>query len=274
MALSRAVVTEASPHDAVRAQALLYAASRLFDFCEEVGLELSEELLSRPAVIERFVAVGLSHYSLATRRTLRANLRYLATTRHAQPAVPALGRGRAKPPYSPAELAAYFALAEAQSTESRRRRLGAVLCLGAGAGLIGRELRGLRGTDVFARSGGLLAVVRTGRPRVVPVRAEYHDRLAPLAAEAGNALLVGGVKLERKNVTAGLIGTLAGGADLLPLDTGRLRASWLVAQLSEIGLPALLEAAGIVCPQRLGDLVGFCAPLGEEAVVALLGGRR
>lgn len=271
--LTRAVVAHASPESAARARALLFAAGRLFAFSEAVGLELSAALLA-PSMIERFIASGCGACSIATRRTIRANLRALLGARHPLVSPPTLARGRAKPPYSPAELASYLALADAQPTTNRRRRLVAVLSLGAGAGLIGRELRSVRGTDVVRRSGGLVVLVTSGRPRAVPVRAEYHERLLAVASGAGEALLAGGVRAERKNVTSGLIASLAGGADLPLLDTGRLRSSWLVACVEEIGLRALLEAAGITCPQRLGDLVPFASPVEEPVMVALLGGRR
>ncbi|MHB8328887.1 MAG: hypothetical protein ACYDD6_04555, partial [Acidimicrobiales bacterium] len=58
-------------------------------------------------------------------------------------------------------------------------------CLGAGAGLVGRELRALRGSDVVRRSGGVLVCVRDRNPRVVPVRKAFHDRLLVAARAAG-----------------------------------------------------------------------------------------
>jgi hypothetical protein len=269
--LARQVVAATAPCRPARARALLLAASRLFSFCESRGLELTPALLA-PPVIERFVVDGCGGYSLATVRTMRANLRHLAASATACPAPPRLARTRAKAPYTAAELASLFALADAQPTQSRRRRIGAVLCLGAGAGLLGRELASVRGVDVVERSGGLVVLVGGGRLRAVPVRALFHRRLVALAAAAGGELLVGGVSPERKNVTAGLVASLAGGADLPSFDTGRLRSSFLVAACEEIGLRGLLEAAGISCPQRLGDLVRFCSPVGEPEAVALLGG--
>jgi hypothetical protein len=47
----------------------------------------------------------------------------------------------------------------------------ALVCLGAGAGLIRGDLRQAHGTDVACRSGGVVVTVRGARPRAVPVLA-------------------------------------------------------------------------------------------------------
>jgi len=94
-------------------------------------------VLLHPSVIERF-AVSAPGLSGPARRTLRTNLRFLA--RNVVPALaPAdapLPRERAKVPYSPAEIAGYLALADAQPTASRRMRAAGLVCLGAGACLV------------------------------------------------------------------------------------------------------------------------------------------
>ncbi len=77
------------------------------------------------------------------RRTLRTNPRFLA--RAVVPALcPAdapLPRERAKAPYTPGGIDGYLALAGAQPTAARRMRAAALVCLGAGAGLIRADLR-------------------------------------------------------------------------------------------------------------------------------------
>jgi hypothetical protein len=108
-------------------------------------------------------------------------------------AVPAdlpLPRERAKAPYGPAQIAGYLALADAQPALERRMRAAALVCLGAGAGLIRSDLREVRGTDVACRSDGV--IVRGARPRTVPVLARYHARLLAAARSAGNGLVCGG----------------------------------------------------------------------------------
>lgn len=272
-AFARQVVAAASPADRTRAKDLLWAADTLASWAVPLGLELSPRVLLHPSVIERFAAhaPGLSG---TTRRTLRTNLRFLGrrVVPDLHPLDAPLPRERAKTPYSDAEIAGYLALAAAQPTRARAMRVTALVCLGAGAGLIRSDLRQVRGTDVVARSGGVLVDVRGTRPRAVPVLARYRPPLLAAAAFAGEALLTGGTDPARHNVTSPLTGSLAGGDGLPPLDTSRLRATWLAETAAAIGLPAFLHAAGISCSQRLGDVTAGLQIGDEQHAVALLGG--
>ena len=175
---ARAVVTRAAPDGRERAKNLLWAAGRLADWATGLGLDPVPEVLLHPSVIERFArcAPGLSPVA---RRTLRTNLRFIGRRVVPQlyPADMPLPRERAKAPYSAAEIAGYLALADAQPALSRRMRAAGLVCLGAGAGLIRADLRDVRGTDVIARSGGLVVAVRGRRARTVPVLPRYHARL-------------------------------------------------------------------------------------------------
>jgi integrase len=272
----RAIVATAKPGTPARAKALLFAAAKLVVFGESVGVELSPEVLLHPSVIERFIVTGEGALSPATRRTLRTNLRALARVVEpfAQPEPVRLPRERSKLPYSEAEIAGYLALARAQSTLARRMRASALICLGAGAGLIGSELRHATGTDVSWRSGGLLVVVGGRRARTVPVLERFHDPLCAAAAFAGEGYLVGGNAPDRRNLTDTLTATLCRDAGLPRLEAGRLRASWLVSCAELIGLQAFMQAAGVRCTQRLGDLVSHLPAAEEETAVALLGGGR
>src|SRR6266702_2517446 len=190
------------------------------------------------------------------------------------PATARLPRERAKAPYSAAQIAAYLALADAQPARGRRMRAGALIGLGAGAGLTGADLRQARGSDVTCRSGGVVVQVRGPRSRVVPVLSRYHDVLLASAEFAGTRLITGGRDPGRRNVTTPLISALAGGADLPRLDTGRLRVTWLADCAGLLGLATFMHAAGITCSQRLGDLIAALDPGGEAQAVALLGAAR
>jgi integrase len=271
---ARVVVARAEPATPARAKALLYAVSRLAAFGESVGLELSAEALLRAAVIERFIVVGCPPVSPATRRTLRTNLRALrrALEADARPAPPTLPRERAKAPYGEGEIAGYLALAQAQPTVARRMRATALVCLGAGAGLVGQELRRLTGQDVIERSGGLVVAVSGPRARAVPVLARFHEPLRAAAAFAGRGYLIGGDAPARKNLSDALTAALCGDAGLPRLEPGRLRATWLSECARLIGLKAFMQAAGVRCSQRLGDLVAQLPEPDEPAAVALLGG--
>lgn len=277
-AFARTVVGAASPATAVRARSLLWACSRLAAWGTSVGLDARPEVLLHPSVIERYVIVGMASCSEPARRTARANLRFVA--RRAAPTLchPPLPRSfrrsGAKAPYSPEAVAAWLALAAAQPTAARRHCFGGLLCLGLGAGLEGGELRGVRGSDVVCRSGGVVVDVGGRRARVVPVAAPYQAMLVASAAFVGDGFICGGVSPTRKNLTTDLLSRVSGGTDLGRLDVGRLRSTWLAAHLVELGLAALFQAAGVVCSQRLGDLARQLPPSDEATLVAVLGGRR
>ena len=271
---ARGVVTGCGPLSRDRAKCLLWAAGKLAAWAIPLGLEPVPGVLLHPSAIERFAAhaPGLSGVA---RRTLRTNLRFIArqVAPHLCPADAPLPRERAKAPYSPAEIAGFLALAAAQPTPARRARAIALVCLGAGAGLIRADLRNARGTDVCRRSGGVIVQVRGRAPRAVPVLARYHAPLLEAAALAGENFLTGGDKPERGNLTNPLTRSLAGGAGLPALDTSRLRATWLAETAALIGLPAFMHAAGITCCQRLGDITAGLDPGSEAGAVALLTGQ-
>ena len=153
-------------------------------------------------------------------------------------------------------------------------RAAGLVFLGGGAGLIRGDLRAVRGSDIIARSGGVIVAVRGLRTRVVPVLARYHEPLLAAAAFAGTGLVTGGTDPGRRNVTTPLITALAGGPGLPRLDAGRLRATWLADCARLLGLATFMTAAGISCSQRLGDLIAGLQPASETDAVLLLGAAR
>jgi integrase len=274
-AFARDVITKAGPEGRERAKNLLWAAGKLADYAASLGLDLVPGVVLHPSAAERFTrcAPGLSPVA---RHTLRTNLRFIGrrVVPHLYPADLPLPRERSKQPYSPAEISGYLALADAQPTAERRMRAAGLVCLGAGAGLIRGDLRDARGSDAIARSGGVVVTVRGARPRAVPVLACYQARLLAAARFAGTGLICGGTDPGRRNTTNPLIAALDGGSGLPRPDTSRLRATWLADCAELLGLATFMQAAGISCSQRLGDLVAGLVPAGEAAAVRLLGAAR
>ncbi len=274
-AFARDVIIRAEPGSQERAKNLLWAAAKLADWALPLGLEAVPEVLLHPSTAERFTrtAPGLSGVA---RRTLRTNLRFTGrrVVPRFYPEDAPLPRERAKAPYSPAEIAGYLALADAQPTAARRMRAAGLICLGAGAGLIRADLREVRGTDVAGRSGGVVVAVRGARPRTVPVLARYQDPLLAAARFAGTGLVTGGADPGRRNLANPLTRALDGGTGLPRLDTSRLRATWLAEVAGLLGLATFMAAAGISCSQRLGDLIAGLEPAAEADAVRLLGARR
>jgi integrase len=274
-AFARDVIAAVAPGGRERAKNLLWAAAQLAEYGLGLGLEAAPEALLHPSVTERFTRCAPG-FSAVARRTLRTNLRFIGRRVVPQlyPADLPLPRERAKAPYTPAQIAGYLALADAQPTPARRMRAAGLVCLGAGAGLIRGDLRAVRGSDIIARSGGVIVQVRGARPRTVPVLSRYHQPLLAVAAFAGTAPACGGTDPGRRNITTPLTRSLSGGAGLPRLDTSRLRATWLADVADLLGLATFMHAAGITCSQRLGDLLAGLEPAAEQDAVRLLGAAR
>ncbi len=239
---ARAAVTRAAPHGRERAKNLLWAAAKLADFAIPLGLEPVPEVLLHPSVTGRFAA-GAPGLSGAARRTLRTNLRFLArrVVPELGPAPAPLPRELSKAPYGDAEIAAYLALAGAQPARARRMRAAGLICLGAGAGLTGTDLRHAAG----------LRSVRRGWPG--------HRRARPGPPQRDHAADNGAVRRDRPAPPR-----------------YRAAAGHLAAGLRRAARPAtaFLHAAGITCSQRLGDIAATLDPADETGAVALLGGTR
>ena len=201
-----------------------------------------------------------------SRRTVRSNLRSLSAAVIGSSCAVALPRRRSKVAYSPSEMSAYFALADAQGTLARRHRASGLLCLGAGAGLMGADLpRSAAATSSPDPVGSSSS--SAGRARVVPVLSTYRacapqPPLVLIATSSAGA----GAAAQRDDAPRGQPGR----AQRSPPARHRApRATWLVAAVEAIGLKAFMDAAGITCTQRLGDLVaGMTSPSEAEAVTA------
>ncbi len=272
---ARRVVTLAAPVGVARARTLCWSASRLAAFGLSVGLAMTEEVLLHPSTVERFISVGLVEASASRCRTLRANLRYVGCrvvpTLWAAPAPP-LPRSYAKEPYTQREIDGYLALARAQGTRERRMRLQGLLCLGAGAGLLGADMRHVTGAHVTRVGGGLVVRVQGAAARLVPVLSRYGQALEESASFAGSSYVTGGVSPSRHNVTNRLVRSAAGGLDLPRLEISRLRATWLETCADALGLAGFFHAAGFLHSKHLGDVVGRLGVPGDDELVSLLGG--
>lgn len=83
---------------------------------------------------------------------------------------------------------------------------------------------------------------------------------------------MGGQAPGRRNITDELCRALSSDPALPRLESGRLRSSWLVACAERIGLAGFLQAAGIRCSQRLGDLAARLPAATDTELLALLEG--
>ncbi|MGH2467252.1 MAG: hypothetical protein ACRDGL_05935, partial [Candidatus Limnocylindrales bacterium] len=120
------------------------------------------------------------------------------------------------------------------------------------------------------RSGALILTIPGQRAREVPVLARFADLLEGAAAGAEPGWpLVGGRRLDRRNVTQLLLSGVSGGRDLPPLEIGRLRATWWRLVLTEIGYRAVIAAAGMAVAPPPAVVEHLPAPSVEDLVAVL-----
>jgi hypothetical protein len=196
--------------------------------------------------------------------------------------------------YAPASLspeAAAFARSAAARAAPRRRERAKALLYAAGrlaafGESVGMELE----AQTLFREATIERFVLTGCPRVSPATrrtlrtnlralARAHESPSrpepvPLPRERAKAPY-GEAEIEaaaRRNLTEALNAALSKDAALPHLEPGRLRSSWLCECAELVGLRAFMDAAGLRCSQRLGDLVAELPEVEEKAAVALLGG--
>jgi integrase len=269
----RDTVVGCNPASPSRARALIHALFKLASFAEAHGLPLETQSVLHPSVIERFLAAEQKTMAHGTIRTIATNLRAIRRCLAPQsgPEPLGLGRERAKAPYLAVEIDRYMALAAAQPTVARAMRATALISLGAGAGLRGADLRHVRGSDIQRHGKGLLVTVGGVHPRRVPVLLRFQSPLWHAAQFAGTSFIVGGVDRARKNITSSLVASLAGGIDIAPVEIARLRSTWLSWTAEAIGLRPFMDAAGLRCSQRLGDLVSGLGPVPMEKAMEILG---
>jgi hypothetical protein len=241
------------------------------------GLTVSMAVLADEDVIDRYIQAGMTDLPEGTRATRRAILRRVArriAVDH-RPCPEAIRYRNVRPPYEPWQVARYLELAASQPTRRRCSIALGVLALGLGAGLDGRDMAWVRGSDVSTGPHGATVVSIAGgtRPRTVVVLDRYAPILADCAEMAADALVVGGSTVGHRNTTSVALSRLIADPSLPTLVPSRLRSTWLLTQLN-LGTPltVLLESAGLTTARPLEDLLSFTAPVPEERAVGLLRG--
>lgn len=261
-----------------RTRRLLYAATHLAAWAAAEHIPVRADTALRDTTIERFCAVAErdGRYSRSTRATIRSELRFLAVAVGSRDVVerpPLLRRGKVKPPYSDAEVTAYWQLVANQSRIGIRRQLEGMLAAGLGAGCGPIELRQLHGPDITtSTSGGVVVTVAGGTPRRTVCLDRYAKQLLAAAAAAGDGLLIG-VRADRHNVTSRLLGRIEGGADLPPIEATRLRTTWMATHLRfGTRLDVLMAAAGLTTPTSIVDVARHLPPVPDVDAVDQLRG--
>lgn len=243
-------------------------------WCEQDGYGLDRDVLFTPDNIDRYIEHGANQYSDGSRATRRSALRRMArqltTTAPWAPLPEQIPRQTRHAPYTVAEVDGYRSLT--QSTPLLQRRLHATLALGLGAGLWAREYYTARPEDLTVEDGISWLQVHGSKARRVPVRRPFAEWLHEIARDDPKSTFFGCSVLQTdKSRLYALLRDLSVPGWLPPLETERLRSTWLVHQLQRRApIPELLQAAGLVSTTAITHLLPHLAPSPPGFAAALM----
>lgn len=239
-------VRDAAPATAYTEKQLYPVTAKLARWAVDMAaLPLDTEILFDSDTIDEFAHAGLVAYTSAGRSTMRSKLRAIAgTLTFTDAGANQAGIKRSAPvrPYTPADVAALESWARGQHSADRRASAAALLALGLGAGLTGREIVAAKAADLDIRGNLVLVQVRGENPREVPVLREW-EQLLRVPRRADGWVFRSGQQGGNPNLITDFVSR---SHQRLNVQARRLRATWLVHHLT-VGtrLPVLLAAAGL-----------------------------
>jgi len=254
------VVARAEPLVTYDARELYPAVTRLAHFTRAEYAPLADASVFDPYMVNRFITHHLAGYNRASRNTIRARLRRVSEALLGDDAIgkfKALGKADAVTPYSVAEQASLESWSRAQTSEERRTSAAALLSLGFGAGLTGAEIIRQRLEDISEAGATLIARVAGENERDVPVLQEWDEGLRArlqFMDRQGWAF-----RTDQRGGNINLITDFVSrtGPEV-PLQTRRMRATWLVGHLDRrTPLKALLRIAGLQSAEALDRVLPF-----------------
>lgn len=267
----------AVPYDV---EQLLHVTGRLALWAEASGLERSADAWLRNEVIDAFVlsrAGDIEGSSVRTYRTWLLRVRDALAWRERGEAAPARMHAEANTyqPYTAAELAGLRHWAAHLPRQEKTDAL-ALMGLGAGLGLMPKEVAASRGADL-QRLRGNGPLLHTAVDRLVPLvaRAAWDTVLGELADQAGRGYLF------RPRRTTEYAKNLIGSwslnhrpPDSLPaVSVGRLRATWIVELMrAHIDHHLIAQAAGLASAASLARWQHLVPPIDDATAARLLRG--
>ncbi|QYH34590.1 site-specific integrase [Salinibacterium sp. M195] len=247
------------------ASKLMRIAAPFVMWCvEEHGLELRDELIFAPTLIDRYCTTAFTREG--TGGTYRSVLLAISASvlPNSRPKLTAMHKRKIQAPYTTAEMEAHALWAAGQKTALSRHRCMLLVAFTAGAGLQPGELRTLRRTDVTIDEDGVLVRVRGRNARSVPMLREWEEWAQLLVNGYPEAeLLWGGPRAPSGNnmVSDFMYRTMG----VVPALT-RLRATWTTTHLG-MGTPIkeLLRAGGMAQFENLNQYLTYveAAPMAE-----------
>lgn len=246
--------------------------SRFVTWSYHEGVPLDRERVFHPDNVERYIEIGATHMTDASRATRRSDLRRFGrqVTRKA-PWTPRPKRLRAEYriiPYSATEVRRLLEISRHQPSPLGQRRLTGMLALGLGCGLLPHEMATVRADALIQRHGVLCLQVSACHPRVIPITHPYDDILAEMRNTDPEPNLLG---FERPVWDRSPLHKLVEGLDLpryAPKPNGsRLRMTWLLHHLDAgMELNELATMAAVTTWKIFGHLMPFMRPIPESEV--------
>lgn len=228
---------------------------------------ITVDVLADQTLFRRYITTGTKGVAESTIGTVRSQLANGISIIIEGPKQK-VGYRKGAAPYTRADEARLILLARHQTTVLRRARLGAVVALGAGAGLNSAELRGVLPGHITeqTRDGVSLLqveVVAGVRPRTVPVRDTYRELLSDALRWHQEGGFSPTDPLTGSPTARNVVGRIAD--DCLNadgsrpnVDAFRLRSTWLLAIVNaRVPLTAILAAAGLKTPRPIVDLIPY-----------------
>lgn len=225
------------------------------------GLPLDPAAVFDRDVIDRFVSSTTQYTTMASKSTMRSRLLRMSESLLAPGLVietlRPLGASSPSSPYSRSEQAALRSWAASQPTPQKRKSAGALLGLGIGSGLSGKEIIQCKNSDVTSDLDGVVINVTGARPRRVPVIREWEENLRvdePIS-HGDRPLFRPGQSGDNPNLITDFVSRSRG---KIALQARRMRSTWIVHHLN-VGTPTLdlLSAAGVQTLESFDRFVQF-----------------
>ncbi len=255
-----------APACAYLAERLMVAVAPYVDWVVHVSGMPQVANVFHPVLIRRYISrddLDLKDRTLRDYRSLLLRISEVLLPDEQPISFAPLNGQSATAPYTDLELRLLESWARGQSTASRRRSAGAVLALGAGAGLVPWEMQHLRRRDLTVDRDGVVAHVGGATPRDVPVLERWESLLRDaITGLDDDAWVLGGRnRTTTFNIVTPFINRTDFGSEPKPVPN-RMRTTSLTTHLAAMTDGGVLfTAAGLSKPEHLLTLLSHVPTL-------------
>jgi len=237
----------------------LSATTRLALWADEQGLPLEAAYLFSPDLLSAYLATREDTVAHSHQYLTRLGLENGVTTSGGTFA--GIARPDYQAPYAKGDITALTSFARAMTNLERRATLGAVIALGAGAGVVRARLRYVDATCVHDHDDGHTYVATaTGCARV---SADYVDLLTEVCELRPEGQLIGAVFGE--TLTAHIAKWVSGRKGVPELNVDRLRATYVVSLLdANTPLREVLAWTGLKSAEALDGYLAYASLLDTQ----------